>query len=187
MIALSKRQSVGDAEICNQVTGQVIRFLQTSADTNGELLEMESVYSPFSDEPPVHYHPAQRECFTILYGELAVRLNNKIHVYSTGDVIEIERGTRHSMWNPGQAETLVNWKVMPAANTEAFLKAMTALANTGHTNDKGVPALPLMIYLLKKYERIFRIAKPPIGIINAFYLILKPVFILRDYKGRLNI
>jgi len=37
-------------------------FKQTSEETNGELLEVESVYTePTPSRSPVHYHPAKEE------------------------------------------------------------------------------------------------------------------------------
>ncbi|MFD0792715.1 cupin domain-containing protein [Mucilaginibacter litoreus] len=171
-------------QITNQVTGQVFRFLQTSADTNGKVLEMETVYAPFSDEPPLHYHPQQNEYFKVLAGELTVRLNNEIKSYKPGAVIHIKPGIRHSMWNAGIIETVVNWKVEPALDTEHFLKVMTALANGGHTNNKGIPPLPQMIYILKKHNKSFRLAKPKTGVIGTLYVLLKPVFALCSYKKK---
>jgi quercetin dioxygenase-like cupin family protein len=187
IIQLPKRQAEQETEICNQVTGQVIRFLQTGEDTNGRLLEMESVYAPFSDEPPVHYHPVQDEYFKVLAGELAVRLAGDIKVYTAGEEIHILPGTPHSMWNPGRVETLVTWKALPAMDTEALLRQMIVLANAGDTNIKGVPQLPVMVYLLKKYNKTFRICKLPIGVIKTLFILLKPLFILLNYKSKFNI
>jgi hypothetical protein len=48
-------------QITNPVAGLSLRFVQTSADTNGELLEMEATYEPRSLEPVVHFHPRQSE------------------------------------------------------------------------------------------------------------------------------
>jgi len=187
IIQLYKLQAGQDTEICNQVTGQVIRFLQTGEDTNGRLLKMESIYAPFSDEPPVHYHPMQDEYFKVLAGELAVRLAGNIRVYAAGEEIHIKPGTPHSMWNAGSVETLVTWKVVPALDTEQFLRTMTELANAGDTNVKGVPPLPVMVYLLKKYNKTFRISKPPIGVIKTLFVLLKPLFAMRRFKSKFNV
>ena len=54
--------------IRNPQTKQDIKFLQTSSDTDGKLLEMESTYHAFSKEPAPHYHPFQAEDFTVNFG-----------------------------------------------------------------------------------------------------------------------
>ena len=51
--------------VVNNKTGQSIRFIQTSKDTNGALLEMETKYDARSKMPASHYHPAQQEFFTV--------------------------------------------------------------------------------------------------------------------------
>ena len=65
-------------EISNSKTGQAIRFIQTAKDTQGQLLEMESSWKPFSKEPAPHFHPRQDETFTVISGELTVRINDEI-------------------------------------------------------------------------------------------------------------
>ena len=43
--------------LANPATGQTLRFLRTSADTGGALLEIESTWAPGGAEPPEHFHP----------------------------------------------------------------------------------------------------------------------------------
>jgi len=178
--------SINNKEIANRVTGQVIKFIQTANDTNGELLEMESLYPLFSKEPPVHYHPHQEEYFKVLKGELTVRIGNEARVYRSGSTIQIKPGVKHSMWNEGLMDALVNWKVYPAMDTEHFLTTLTQLANTGKTNDAGVPPLPILVFLLKKYNQTFRLAKIPMGILSLMFILFNPLFKAHDYKKKFN-
>jgi hypothetical protein len=46
-------------EIRNATAGLTLRLLQTGADTDGQLLEMEATYEPSSIEPVEHFHPRQ--------------------------------------------------------------------------------------------------------------------------------
>ncbi|WP_214226068.1 cupin domain-containing protein [Pedobacter sp. B4-66] len=178
--------SLNNKEIANRVTGQVIRFIQTAKDTNGELLEMESLYPLFSKEPPVHFHPHQEEYFKVLKGELTVRIGNESRIYRSGATIKIKPGVRHSMWNEGLMDALVNWKVYPAMDTEHFLTTLTQLANTGKTNDTGVPPLPILVFLLKKYNQTFRLAKIPMGVLTVMSILFKPLFKVHNYKNKFN-
>lgn len=51
----------------NQVTGQIIIF-QSQASSKEDALLMETIYPPFSQEPPTHFHPYQREVFNVSFG-----------------------------------------------------------------------------------------------------------------------
>ena len=56
----------------NPVSGQRLIFRKTAADTGGELLAVESVYTkPSPSRPPVHLH--QEERFEVLSGSAVLR------------------------------------------------------------------------------------------------------------------
>lgn len=171
-------------EMTNQATGQIIRFLRTGEETEGQLLEMETVYESFSDEPPSHFHPRQEEVFEIRSGELTIRINSEIRTYKAGERIYIKRGVHHSMWNAGSRPAVVNWKVMPALDTAEFLTTLTILANTGKTNEKGIPAMPMMIYLLNKYRKSFCLSKLNGLVLKFAGMLFYPVYLLGCYRQR---
>jgi len=127
--------------IFNPKTLVEIKFLQTANDTNGQLLEMEAGYNAHSNEPAAHYHPYQAEDFTVLSGELTVRIDGQIKVLKQGDTLHIPKTKVHSMWNNSQNKTVVNWKVQPAMNTADLLQTASGLANDGKTNKKRMPNL----------------------------------------------
>ena len=169
--------------IRNPVTGQSIRFLQTSCDTEGQLLEMESTFAPHSVEPLLHYHPKQHETFTVLEGSLQVRMNGEIRVLMEGATLEIPANTPHSMWNSSCVKTVVNWKVEPALSTEYFLETGMGLAVQGKVNKKGVPCLLQAVLLSEKYKHVFRLAKGPYVVQRAIFKILSPMAKWRGYKA----
>jgi quercetin dioxygenase-like cupin family protein len=172
-----------DYQITNSVTGQVIKFIKTGQESE-HFLEMESVYSVFGEESSLHYHPIQCEVFRILAGELAVSIDGDVKMYYQGEEFRIEPGTHHSMWNPGDLNTVVNWKVFPAMETEAFLNTLVRLANAGQTNSSGVPFLPIMLPLLRKYRDVIRISKPGLTVLNILYFLLYPFILLMHYRLR---
>src|SRR5690606_23444830 len=108
--------------VVNRHSGQKIEFLKTSADTDGKMLEMLSSFKPASVRPPVHYHPFQKEVFYVLKGELKIRLNDYDFTVFEGETVEISRNMKHAMWNASENETIVNWKVFPAMDTEFYLE-----------------------------------------------------------------
>lgn len=172
-------------QITNQATGQVIKFIKSNKDANNGLLEMQAVYAAFSDEPPLHYHPIQKEVFKVLAGELTVRMNAEIKIYKKGEGFCIEPGVHHSMWNSGYLDTMVSWKIFPPLQTEAFLNTLTNLANEGKTNKAGIPPLPLMLYLLNRYRNSFRLSKLSKITLSVLYLFFYPLFLLMRYRRKI--
>lgn len=172
-------------QITNQATGQVIKFIKNNKEANNEVLEMETVYAAFSDEPPLNYHPVQKEVFKVLAGELTVRMNSEIKVYKMGEEFCIESGVHHSMWNSGYLDTMVSWIIFPPLETESFLNTLTSLANKGKTNEAGVPALPLMLYLLNRYRNSFRLSKLGKTTLSVLCFLLYPLFLLMRYRNKI--
>jgi hypothetical protein len=55
------------------VTGEELTFLQTSASTNGEYVEIVAVVQPGGFVAAAHVHPNQTETFTGIEGTLELR------------------------------------------------------------------------------------------------------------------
>ncbi|MBO9561434.1 MAG: cupin domain-containing protein [Niastella sp.] len=169
--------------LLNPLTGQDIIFLQTSKDTEGRLLKMQSVYNTQSREPIAHYHPEQEEDFTVLEGELSVKINGQLTAYKAGEHFYIPKGTVHSMWNASVGKTIVNWEVRPAMNTEYLLETTAGLANDGRTGADGKPGLLQIALIANRYAGVFRLAKPPYIVQRILFTLLSPFARLAGYKA----
>lgn len=172
-----------DKVIHNPLSGQTIRFLQTSSDTDGELLEMESGFAPYSIEPFPHYHPQQEELFTVIEGQINVRINGSVKQLKKGDQLRIGPKTVHSMWNASSTQAVVNWKVTPALSTEYFLETGIGLAAAGKVNQKGMPPVLQTALLARKYKNVFRLARPPYVLQRLVFGALAPISKLAGYKA----
>ena len=168
--------------ISNPQTGQEIRFLQTSKDTDGQFLEMETTYRAHSNEPVPHYHPFQREDFRVLAGELSVRITGQLKVLQAGDTLHIPANTVHSMWNNSDNQTVVHWKVHPAMNTEHLLETGIGLATDGKTKANGMPNILQIALMANKYAREYRLIKPPFFVQKVIFLLLTPFAYLLGYR-----
>ena len=73
----------------NPVSGEKITFIQTAADTDGELLEIELELSPDGAVPGAHIHPEQEERFEVLEGTMTFRMGLKKIVAGPGDVVTV--------------------------------------------------------------------------------------------------
>lgn len=168
--------------IYNKLTGQDIKFLKTGKDTDGQLLEMESVYNSYSKEPTPHFHPHQDEDFKVLEGSLNVRINGKIRVLQAGDILHIAKNTVHSMWNGTDNRTVVNWKVRPALNTENLLETATGLVCDGKTNEKGMPNILQLSLMGIKFSHVTRFTNPPYLVQKIIFNIVAPFALLAGYR-----
>jgi quercetin dioxygenase-like cupin family protein len=177
------RMAYKNKQISNPKTGQSIRFIQTARDTKGELLEMETSFAPGSKEPLAHYHPNQAEHFTVLQGQLNVKMNGTTKVYAEGDEFDVPKNTVHAMWNNADSVAVVNWKVTPALNTENFFEISMGLAMEGKTNEAGMPPFLQLAMIASKYDSIFRLAKPPYLIQKLLFAVLSPIGYLKGYRS----
>ena len=65
-------------QITNPRTGQVMIFLKTSAETNGELLKIECFSPPTLEREPEHIHPFQQNSFEMISGSCIFRLVGRL-------------------------------------------------------------------------------------------------------------
>lgn len=106
--------------LTDPTTGQTITFLRTTADTDGDVLELETTFVGKAGKPPTHRHPAQSERFEVLDGELHVRVGRRRQTLRAGEVVDVPAGTLHAVHGDARAR----WEVRPALATEAFLEAI---------------------------------------------------------------
>ncbi len=168
--------------ILNPIVGQNIKFLQTANDTGGKLLEMEASYRPFSKEPRPHYHPFQEEDFTIIKGQMTVRLEGKILLLNENDTLHIPANTIHSMWNNSGRAAVINWKIQPALNTEQFFENASGLASD-KKRSRRMRSLLQRSLLANRYSNVFRLSKPPFFIQKILFIVLTPFAWLVGYRA----
>ena len=144
---------------------------------------MEATYNVHSKEPAPHCHPYQTEDFTVLSGEMTVRLHGQLRVLKQGDTLHIPKNTEHSMWNHTDQRAVVHWKVQPAMETDHFLENFTGLANDGKTNATGMPNLLQIALLANRYAHVVRLSKPPFAVQKILFSILSPIARLAGYQS----
>lgn len=168
--------------IYNPFTRQQLRFVRTGKETRGRMLEIEASFEPHSKEPAPHYHPYQEETFTVLTGELSVRMHGETRVLKKGQTLYIPRNMVHSMWNNADVPTTVSWKVRPALNTEHFLETAMGLANDNKTDSKGMPRLLQVALMANRFSRVFRLSRPPFVVQKLFFITLTPFAYMLGYR-----
>ena len=119
-------------------SGNILRFIRTAAETDGELLEMESTYREGAALPAAHFHPAQDESFEVLEGTVTAIIDGVESKHEAGDTFQVSAGAVHQM--VGEAGTRLNWQVRPALRTAEFFEGLytgSAAARRGEPFDLG--------------------------------------------------
>jgi quercetin dioxygenase-like cupin family protein len=99
-----------------------LKLVKTSAETGGELLEMEAHYAGGGDLPPEHFHPSQVERFEVLEGAVRLVIDGEERRHEAGATFEVSAGTRHQMAGDGPAR--VRWETRPALRTAEFFERL---------------------------------------------------------------
>lgn len=143
----------------NPITGQSLTFRRTTAETGGQLLEVESSWEPAGREPPEHYHPNQDERFQVLEGELRARVGGVEQTVREGETLDVPPATPHTMWNAGATRTRAVWQTRPALKTEAFFEMLWGLAQASARGEEG-PDPERAAAMLSEYTDEFRLGRP---------------------------
>jgi mannose-6-phosphate isomerase-like protein (cupin superfamily) len=131
----------GDS-IENQVTGERLVFIKTSAETNGELVVVEAFVKPSGFVASLHLHLYQDERFEVLAGEVGFQLGKSRLIARPGQCVSVPAGTPHKFWNASDNEEAhFVCSVKPALQFERLIETMFSLAHA-HYDDVRLPFPP---------------------------------------------
>jgi quercetin dioxygenase-like cupin family protein len=128
----------GDS-IENPVTGERLVFRQTSRETNGAAVVIETYVQPNGFVAAAHVHPSQEERFEVLRGTVGFRVGREKLVGGPGKRLTVPAGTPHKFWNAGDDVAHFVCEIRPALQFESLIETMFSLAADGKTNRKGMP------------------------------------------------
>jgi quercetin dioxygenase-like cupin family protein len=110
----------------NPATGERVTFVRTSADTAGELLELELVWPREGQRAPEHVHPEMEERYEVLAGTPRFRMPGEEIAAGPGDVVTVPPGTPHLAWNATPQEVRLKVEFRPALRWEEFVERLFA-------------------------------------------------------------
>ncbi len=145
----------------NPVTGERLRFLKTSADTNGEAVVVEVTVRPDGFVAAPHVHPFQTERFEIVEGTVGFKRGRDEVLANAGDVVVVEPGTAHRFWNAGSQDARFVTTVSPALEFESLIETMFSLAADGRTNRKGMPNPLRLAVIARAHFDVVRLPLAP--------------------------
>ncbi len=107
-------------------SGETVTVLRNSANTAGAAFEIEALLPPGLSGPPAHRHRRGTEAFTVLDGELRVRLGRDRRVLGPGETATVPPGTVHAFSNPTDRPTRIRMVETPAGPLEPQFRALAA-------------------------------------------------------------
>jgi quercetin dioxygenase-like cupin family protein len=108
--------------------GDRYTFLITGAQTNGVYFIMEAII-PSGGGPPPHIHHREEESFYLLDGTLDMTLGEKTIKATTGDFVQIPRGTVHAFRNAGSTTARMLIFFSPAGMDKYFQEVLEPVQN----------------------------------------------------------
>lgn len=143
---------------------QTLSVRTSSADTGGELLEVEATWTAGGDLPPAHLHPAQHEHFEVVEGTLRVLVGDAERLLEAGDTLDIPAGTVHAMTaSNGPARAI--WQTRPALRTEEYFAKMDGALSHGGSLLAYAP-------VFRAHAAEVRLTKPPRWIQGPLFAVL---------------
>ncbi len=170
--------------ITHPAIGHRITFLQTAAQTNGQLLQIEYAVERPESKPaiPLHRHLKCEERFEVVHGKLGVVLGGERRVLRVGESVTISPGTPHTFWNAGDGELRFITEVRPPGELQTYWETVFGLAQDGKVNVNGLPnllQLAVVAPLADSYD-----PRLPIPVTKALVAVLGGIGRLLGYKDR---
>jgi mannose-6-phosphate isomerase-like protein (cupin superfamily) len=166
----------------NPITGERIVFNKTSAETNGEAVEIEVYVRPGGVVAAAHVHPYQTERFEVISGRIGMKLGRRKLEAGPNDIVVVEPGTSHKFWNAGDEELRFVTVIRPALQFERLLETMFGLAADGKTNRKGMPNPLRLAVIAREHFDDVRLPFPPVWMQRAGLALGAPVGRLAGYE-----
>ncbi|HEY7690793.1 MAG TPA: cupin domain-containing protein [Gaiellaceae bacterium] len=170
----------------NPVTGEVLIFHETAAQSAGTLVRVETIVRPHGFVAAAHVHPAQTERFEILAGALEFRVAGKTVHAREGDELVVPPGTPHRFRNAGEAEARFLCEIRPALGFESLIETMFTLAAEGKTGKHGLPGPLQLAVIAREHFDTVRLPFPPATLQRAALAVGAPLGRALGYRATVD-
>jgi mannose-6-phosphate isomerase-like protein (cupin superfamily) len=130
-----------------------------------------------------HLHPAIRERFSVLEGELTVVRDGQRSILRSGESAEIEPGVWHDWFNRGSVNAVVRVEVTPGERFAHMIETLFGLAQAGHVDAKGMPHLLQLALTAQEFSDVIVFRKPPPTVQRIVFGALAPIARRRGYRA----
>jgi len=130
-----------------------------------------------------HRHPRIVERFTVLEGELTVKLDGRTSILRQGETATIEPDAWHDWWNASDRDARVRVEITPGDRFAHMIETIFGLARLGHTDAKGLP-YPLQLALFaREFSDVIVLRSPPLAVQRVLFGALAPLAHWRGYRA----
>jgi quercetin dioxygenase-like cupin family protein len=168
----------------NPITGDRIVFLQTAAETGGELLEYEIAFVPRGFAARDHLHPSQEERHEVLEGSLGLVVGGREQRLEAGDAVVVPPATAHRIFATQTEPIHARFSLRPAGDGEVLLETLFGLARDGKVNAKGDPGLLQLAVIFDEFAELGRPTRPPAAVQRVLFAPLAALGRARGYRAR---
>jgi quercetin dioxygenase-like cupin family protein len=131
-----------------------------------------------------HRHPALVERFTVLEGELTVKLDEQTTVLREGMTAVVEPGVWHDWWNASDRyDARVRVEITPGERFAHMIETVFGLARLGHTNSRGMPHLLQLALLAQEFSDVVEFRSPPPAVQRTLFGVLAPFARWRGHRA----
>lgn len=159
----------------NAVTGEVLIFHETAAQSGGEFVRVETIVEPNGFVAAAHVHPFQTERFNMLDGTIEFRVGGETVQAAAGDELIVPPGTPHRFRNVGDEEARFLLDVRPALKFESLIETMFTLAAEGKTGRRGLPGPLRLAVIASEHFDTVRLPFPPAALQRAALAVGAPI------------
>ena len=159
-------------------------FIETTEQTNGELLRVEVVLPPgFSVSE--HVHPDQEERHRVVHGTLRAHVGGQQQDYGKGEMAVGPPGVPHAWSNPSDSKDLcIVSEHRPALHMEALLEGGFTIARDLQVDKRGaLRHLLRMAVLLDEVRDDFYMTQVPMQALLRLFAALAPLGRLLGYES----
>jgi mannose-6-phosphate isomerase-like protein (cupin superfamily) len=129
-----------------------------------------------------HLHPALRESFSVVQGELTVVRDGQRSTLRAGERTHIEPGVWHDWFNEAGVDAVVRVEVTPGERFAHMIETLFGLAREGHVNAKGMPNVLQLALTAQEFSDVIVFRKPPPSVQRVVFGALGPIARRRGYR-----
>ena len=174
---------MSERTIHNPKTGETFVFLQTAAETGGELFRMSYAMAPHGRIADEHDHPNQEMTISVTSGALTCTVDGVDRILSAGESVVVPAGVSHFQRNDGDQEAHAIEEYRPALQMQGFFEVLSGWANDGKTNQYGMPDRLRLAMLLRYFRKSIRSSSRRA---NLQSLLLAPIAEMLGYRRELE-
>ena len=156
--------------LVNNITGDIVEFLETSRDTGGKYTRIKFTVKPGGFKPVEHIHPLVDESFKVIRGRLSYKLNGDDNFILSGNSITLPKGIPHTHFNNEKEDLVMEQTFTPSLDVEVFLENLFGLTADGRFKNGSPEFLQIMVWIRKLQAKTY-LAKIPLSIQNFLSLL----------------